>query len=131
MTHGRLSSLNIEYVIQRELNFSNLVKNFAAQKARKVTVCELVLCFILPHLIYEFLIYCSRTGIVIFCVCIFFSVCLSTCYISYHTRILLEYEVTNMVIRSLLFVFCIFRVIIKELLNEGSNMDRNIAESSN
>ena len=39
LTHERLSNLaimSIEYDILRELDFNNLVKDFAAQKARKV-----------------------------------------------------------------------------------------------
>ena len=39
MPHERLSNLaimSIEYDIVRELDFNNLVKDFAAQKARKV-----------------------------------------------------------------------------------------------
>ena len=63
--------MSIEYDILHELDFSNLAKDFAAQKS---LVCELVLCFILSRLLYEFLIYCSQL----------ISFCLNTFYICYH-----------------------------------------------
>ena len=71
------------------------------KRQEKSPVCELVLCFILQLLVCEFLIYYSHTDIVLS----------STCYISYHTTLVFKWIWGNKYGYSLLFVFCIFRVI--------------------